>query len=69
MKTKKISQKLMLKKETVSNLNPEEMGDVKGGAETRFNCTEETCVSCVTLQASCQSLYFTCPTGFTNTCY
>ena len=69
MKIKKVTRKLGLKKETVSNLNTGTMGKVKGGACT---CIHTGCQTYITMcpprtEASCD---FTigCPT-FDVTCF
>jgi natural product precursor len=59
MKTKKISSKLTLNKQTVSNLDVSQMSDLKGGTHTYFtiglcepmtySCAESQCDMCRTL--------------------
>jgi len=54
MKTKKISQRLILNKKTVANLNPGAMAELKGGCDktsplsgcgpySNYTCLAETC--------------------------
>ncbi|HLP47939.1 MAG TPA: class I lanthipeptide [Candidatus Kapabacteria bacterium] len=67
MKTKKINKKLILNKETISNLKNDEMNRLKGGETIEFTicrtkcvtgckaCTEISgCIQCVTDE------YYTC---------
>lgn len=50
---KKIIKKLVLNKETVSNLNNEEMNDLKGGDCTIYtDCRIGTCISVCDLQCN-----------------
>ena len=56
MKTKKLTKKLVLNKETVTNLNNREMGVLQGGAktditcmticDTDFSCADTNCLNC-----------------------
>jgi hypothetical protein len=43
MKTKKFSKKLVVNKTTISNLNQEQLNDVKGGVYTQFPSCNPTC--------------------------
>lgn len=56
MKNQKISKKLFINRETVSNLDYEEMTDIAGGAsnpcQTVTCATKCTCV-CVSVQTGC----------------
>jgi hypothetical protein len=46
MKKAKFSKKLVLNKETISNLNNESMFLVKGGTDKTFSCPESKNVTC-----------------------
>jgi len=59
MKTKKLSSKLTLNKQTVSNLDVSQMSDLKGGGQTYYSigachpgtlsCADSQCDMCLTL--------------------
>jgi len=75
MKTKKMSKKLYLKKQTVYNLNNRELSGLKGRGATatvdtctkcRDWCITETCDTCINPTASCNG---TCDGSTCDTCY
>lgn len=60
MKPKTIKKKLVLKKETISTLNSNQLDRVKGGVSrtcgTHFCCTEEpTCGTCINSECACSN--------------
>jgi hypothetical protein len=60
MKPKKTSKKLVLKKVTISTLNPDQLDRVKGGVSrtcgTHFCCTVEgTCDTCINSECACSN--------------
>lgn len=68
MKRKLISKKLVLNKQTLSNLNDANMGNVKGGNKTGITCG----IFCDTVNFSCEetmcgSCGHTCPATFCDT--
>lgn len=65
MKTKKTIKKLVLNKNTISDLNRLEQNNVKGGVSTCETC--ETCETCVTCE-TCQTVCWFCPTQIPIRC-
>jgi natural product precursor len=66
--SKKFSKKLILKKETISNLRYGEMNNLKGGGEFTHNSCIWTCYPCDTGMQSCNlcsppTVQMTCRTG------
>jgi hypothetical protein len=59
MKQKKLSQKLRLKKATISNLSNQEMNMAEGGKKTKFTTSWLLSCSCNSLCAPCS---YTCDT-------
>lgn len=55
MKTKKISKKLILHKQTISNLSKDQMLGLKGGVQTDYPCWTDPQVIC-TGTSDCKSL-------------
>jgi natural product precursor len=63
MKTKKISKKLVLKKQTISNLSKDQMLALKGGEQTDYPCWTDIQLIC-TGTSDCKSLVPQyCPTA------
>lgn len=46
MKKKNLSQKLVLNKKTIADLENTEMKNLKGGTESDLICTLDTCTEC-----------------------
>jgi len=70
MKTKKLSKNLILRKETVVNLNNSEMSEIQGGATAGLVCkisnvfpSCETCPSCYET-----AVLYTCGTSVPGAC-
>ncbi len=55
MKNKRLNKKLSINKNTISNLDGQQLGNAKGGAGTSaFNCTSEQ-PSCMTVCHNCSA--------------
>lgn len=69
MKTKKVNQKLVLKKRTVANLNTAEMRYIQGGLvnEVKYKTIEESyCVCTTTCPSETYHCTTTCPSESYN---
>ena len=68
MKTKRLNQRMILNKTTISNLNTSEMNQILGGGTRDTDlCLSKTNPSCTSWWSACQSLFATCE--FTDTCF
>ncbi|MDQ1352210.1 MAG: hypothetical protein QG657_2516 [Acidobacteriota bacterium] len=65
MKTKKATKKLVINKETISNLNKGEMGEAKGGTEY----TQDPCDTFITCKRFCCETFLCMTDPYTNYCY